>query len=57
MNDQGKEKAWQEIQDRVDELLRQSLAGNFFYRIEYGSTTHQQGIQEDDKEPGRARKP
>jgi len=36
MDNRGTEQAWQDIQARVDELLRQSLAGNFFYRLEYG---------------------
>ena len=38
MNDRGTEQAWQEIAGRVEELLRQSLAGNLFYRMEYGSS-------------------
>ena len=37
MNNRGQGQAWQELQARVDELLRQSLAGNFFYKIEYGA--------------------
>jgi hypothetical protein len=35
MNSTGKDQGWQQIQAKVEELLRQSLAGNPFYRIEY----------------------
>ena len=35
MNNTGTDQAWQQIQAKVEELLRQSLAGNPFYRIEY----------------------
>jgi hypothetical protein len=35
MNNTGTDRAWQQIQARVEELLRQSIAGNPFYRIEY----------------------
>lgn len=35
MNNTGTDQGWQQIQAKVDELLRQSLAGNSFYRIEY----------------------
>ena len=50
------ERSWQEIQARVDELLRQSLAGNFFYRIEYGPgrETHRPDTPVDDRAENRA---
>ncbi len=35
MNNTGTDRAWQQIQAKVEELLRQSLSGNHFYRIEY----------------------
>jgi hypothetical protein len=35
MNNTGKDQGWQQIRAKVEELLRQSLAGNPFYRIEY----------------------
>ncbi|MGO9139760.1 MAG: hypothetical protein ACLP9S_03580 [Syntrophales bacterium] len=35
MNSTGRDQGWQQIQARVEEMLRQSLAGNPFYRIEY----------------------
>jgi uncharacterized linocin/CFP29 family protein len=35
MNNTGTDRAWQQIQAKVKELLRQSIAGNHFYRIEY----------------------
>ena len=35
MNNTGTDRAWQQIQAKVEELLRQSIAGNHFYRIEY----------------------
>ncbi len=36
------DQTWLELQDKVNELLRQSLAGNSFYRIEYkpGEVVH-----------------
>jgi hypothetical protein len=37
MNNAGIDQGWQQIQAKVEELLRQSLAGNPFYRIEYKS--------------------
>jgi hypothetical protein len=35
MNNIGTDQGWIEIQAKVEELLRQSLTGNPFYRIEY----------------------
>lgn len=35
MNNMGTDQAWQQIQAKVEELLRQSLAVNPFYRSEY----------------------
>lgn len=42
MNNAGIDQGWQQIQAKVEELLRQSLAGNPFYRIEYkpGDVVH-----------------
>lgn len=34
MNNTATDRAWLEIEAKVEELLRQSLAGNPFYRIE-----------------------
>jgi len=35
MDNTGIDRAWQQIEAKVEEMLRQSLAGNHFYRIEY----------------------
>ncbi|MGA2332936.1 MAG: hypothetical protein ABSG75_14370 [Syntrophales bacterium] len=35
MNNTKTDQGWQQIQAKVEELLRQSLAGNPFYRIEH----------------------
>ena len=35
MNNTGRDQGWQHIQARVEELLRQSLAGDPFCMIEY----------------------
>ncbi|MGZ3635218.1 MAG: hypothetical protein ACXWMO_05475 [Syntrophales bacterium] len=42
MNSTGTDQGWRQIQAKVEELLRQSLAGNPFYRIEYkpGDVVH-----------------
>jgi hypothetical protein len=42
MNNTGADQRWRQIQAKVEELLRQSLAGNPFYRIEYkpGDVVH-----------------
>lgn len=42
MNNTGGDQGWQQIQTKVEELLRQSLAGNQFYKIEYkpGDVVH-----------------
>jgi len=42
MNSTDADQRWQQIQTKVEELLRQSLAGNQFYRIEYnpGDVVH-----------------
>jgi hypothetical protein len=59
MNNTGKDQVWQQIQARVEELLRQSLAGNPFYRIEYkpGDVVHLLDMPPEYKKNYQAIKP